>query len=79
MSDEMVYRGFVIRAEPTQLQSGGWTLEGCLIERGTPGLRRVRFFMDGTTKSRAGAVQIVFARGQQLVDTRSRGDSSTPK
>lgn len=70
MSDEMEYRGFVIRAEPAQLQSGGWTLEGCLIEPGKPGLRRVRFFVDGTTKSRKGAVQIVFERGRQLVDSR---------
>jgi len=76
MSDEMEYRGFVIRAEPVQLQSGGWTLEGYLVEQGETAARRTRIAVDGTTKSRAGAVRIVFARGKQMVDSRANDGSS---
>lgn len=73
MADEVEYRGFVIRAEPVQLQSGGWTIEGYLVQQRGAAARRTRITVDGTTKSRAGAVKILFARGKQLVDSRVDG------
>lgn len=71
MSDELEYRGYAIRAEPYQLQSGGWTLEGVLIERGSARQRLVRFSLAGTTESRAAAVSIIFDEGKRLIDFRS--------
>jgi hypothetical protein len=78
MSDEILHRGFRIRAEPYQLQGGGWLLEGVLIETGNPHPRHLRFYLGGTTNSREAAVEMVHAEGRRLIDLRSKEKAPPP-
>lgn len=68
MADELVYREFSIRAEPYQLQVGGWTLEGVLVENGKGRTCELRFYLGGTTDTRDAAVAIILDEGKRLID-----------
>jgi len=72
MSDELLYRGFTIRAEPYELQGGGWTHEGCLVEQRNPSTRETKFFAGGSSATREAAVEAIIAEGKRLIDIRSQ-------
>lgn len=71
MADELLYRDYIIRAEPYQLQAGGWTFEGVLVERYESPPRQIHFYLGGTTTSREAAVHIILDEGKRLIDFRS--------
>lgn len=71
MADELLYRGYTIKAEPCRLEAGGWTLEGVLVQTGNPRPRQVRFYLGGTTPSREAAVGLIFDEGKRLIDLRT--------
>lgn len=78
MSDELVYRGFVIRAEAYHLQSGAWAFEGVIVEPRPARPRHLRFYFDGTTSSREAAVEMILAEGKRLVDYRLKPHGREP-
>ena len=72
MSDELVYRGFVVQAAPLELRPGGWTHEGYLVEHRGATQRETKFFAGGSSETRDRAVAATIAEGKRLIDFRSQ-------
>lgn len=72
MSGRLSYRGFEIHATPYNLEAGGWTHEGYVVERQGATTRETKFFAGGSSETREQAVEAIIMEGKRLIDLRSQ-------
>jgi hypothetical protein len=71
MADKVTYKGHEIAPAPLELQAGGWTHEGYIIEHKDDSVTETKVLADGHSETLEKAVEVIITECKRIIDKRS--------